>query len=232
MSREEFQGYWREAHAPLVAGRADVLGIRRYQQVHTVGGAADGEEGAVPEFDGVAEVWVDPTRRAAGRDALRRAGDDLLEDERRFIDLAASPICVADEVAVVGGSDTGDGGAPEGLRLTAALRRLPGTTREEFRRYWRDAHASLVRDRARALGYHRYVQLHTPDDAEASRLATERGAPAPFDGVAEVWLDDEPPDAGPAAEARARLLEDLARFADAAASPRWWGRVRVVVVDR
>src|SRR5881397_2777507 len=34
MSREEFQRYWREQHAPLVARHARALRIRRYIQVH------------------------------------------------------------------------------------------------------------------------------------------------------------------------------------------------------
>ena len=35
MSVEEFQRYWRNTHAPLVAARAETLGIRRYVQAHT-----------------------------------------------------------------------------------------------------------------------------------------------------------------------------------------------------
>ena len=35
MSLEEFQRYWRDTHAPLVAESAEALGIRRYVQVHT-----------------------------------------------------------------------------------------------------------------------------------------------------------------------------------------------------
>jgi hypothetical protein len=30
MTLEEFQRYWRETHAPLVAARAEALGIQRY----------------------------------------------------------------------------------------------------------------------------------------------------------------------------------------------------------
>ena len=36
LSRDEFQRYWREHHAPLVRSHAEVLGIRRYVQVHTL----------------------------------------------------------------------------------------------------------------------------------------------------------------------------------------------------
>src|SRR4051795_9544126 len=36
LSREDFQAYWREIHAPLVAERAEVLQIRRYVQSHSL----------------------------------------------------------------------------------------------------------------------------------------------------------------------------------------------------
>ena len=36
LSREEFQRYWRETHAPLVRDHGAVLRIRRYLQVHTL----------------------------------------------------------------------------------------------------------------------------------------------------------------------------------------------------
>ena len=35
MSVEDFQRYWRDVHAPLVAERAELLGIKRYVQAHT-----------------------------------------------------------------------------------------------------------------------------------------------------------------------------------------------------
>ena len=35
LSREEFQRYWRENHAPLVKKHSETLRIRRYVQVHT-----------------------------------------------------------------------------------------------------------------------------------------------------------------------------------------------------
>ncbi len=58
LSREAFQAYWRETHAPLVASVADVLQIRRYIQTHSL--SAEVQQGlrasreAPPECDGVA----------------------------------------------------------------------------------------------------------------------------------------------------------------------------------
>jgi uncharacterized protein (TIGR02118 family) len=108
MSREEFQHYWREIHAPLVAGHAQTLGIRRYVQVHTtsdleysVRAARNGPE----PYDGVAELWwdsADAMTAAASTEAGMAAGLELLEDERRFIDLEKSPLFFAQEHLIVG----------------------------------------------------------------------------------------------------------------------------------
>ena len=221
LSREEFQRYWSTTHAPLVAGVADVLGITRYQQVHTV---TDGPAGGARPFDGVAELWFDPASTTASREEQQRAGATLLEDERRFIDLAASPIWWAEEHVVVDGPR-------EGLRMTSALRRRAGTTREEFRRHWADVHAPLALSRPDVFGLADYVQLHTPDDAEAYPPAVVRGAPEPFDGLAEVHLAAVPPTPDPdvAAAARAEIAADTASFVDQAASATCFGRVDVIV---
>jgi hypothetical protein len=47
----------------------------------------------------------------------------------------------------------------------------------------------LVLSQAPVLGIRRYVQLHTTPGAVNAALASHRGAPAHFDGVAELWFD-------------------------------------------
>ena len=107
LSRDEFQRYWREQHAPLVAAHADVLGIRRYVQRHAVAQPVfqrmGHTRGGLAPYDGVAELWWDGDRRldAAQAEAARRANQLLLDDERRFIDLPASPIFFVDDHEVV-----------------------------------------------------------------------------------------------------------------------------------
>jgi uncharacterized protein (TIGR02118 family) len=109
LSWEEFSAYWRDVHAPLVAARAEALGIRRYVQVRTVQDVVLHEalrrrNGGAPEpFDGIAEVWfddVDAFRQPPSQDG-RRAASELLADERNFIDLARSPMWLGDETHVV-----------------------------------------------------------------------------------------------------------------------------------
>ena len=109
------------------------------------------------------------------------------------------------------------------LHLIFCLRRLPQLSRQEFQRYWREHHAPLVRAHAAALGIRRYVQAHTADHPVAEAAAAARGAPEPFDGVAELWFDADEllrlmqTDSG--TEAARALLEDERRFLDLARSP-------------
>ena len=109
LSREEFQAYWRGVHAPLVAGVADVLQIRRYVQCHSVpaelSAPIGASRGAPEDYDGVAELWFDSLEAVAANgasEAARAAGAMLLEDERKFIDLARSPLWWGEERVIVG----------------------------------------------------------------------------------------------------------------------------------
>lgn len=108
LSREEFQRYWRERHAPLVQRHASALGIERYVQAHTINPAVSqgiaASRNAPDPFDGVAELWFDLdalTARLPTPEAMQ-AGVALLEDERRFIDLPNSPIFLAEDHVVIG----------------------------------------------------------------------------------------------------------------------------------
>lgn len=107
LSREEFQRYWRDTHAPLVKAHAAALGIRRYVQAHTIdpalSQAISAARNAPDPFDGVAELWfdLDDLTTRMQTPAAMEAGRLLLEDEGRFIDLAHSPIFFADDDVVI-----------------------------------------------------------------------------------------------------------------------------------
>lgn len=109
MTREEFQRHWREQHAPLVKRHANALHIRRYVQVHArdtdLDDAIAGPRGSEPRFyDGVAELWWDSLEElvaAFSSDAGQAAGQELLEDEQRFIDLPRSPLWLGEENVVI-----------------------------------------------------------------------------------------------------------------------------------
>lgn len=109
LTREAFQLYWFERHAPLVRKHSEFLRIRRYVQVHSLSIGANealaASRGAPGMYDGVAELWWDSLEDfhlgAASADG-RAANRELLEDERKFIDLARSPLFVGEERPVVG----------------------------------------------------------------------------------------------------------------------------------
>lgn len=113
MTLDAFQTYWRETHAPLVAKYQEVLGIRRYVQSHmreTVldGAIRDPRRGGAAKpaepYDGVAELWydsVDAMVANGSNPAVAEASKALLEDEAKFIDLANSPIFLAEEAAIL-----------------------------------------------------------------------------------------------------------------------------------
>ena len=108
LSREAFQRYWRDTHGPLVRRHAPALRIRRYVQLHTLAHPMQdvlrASRGGPEPYDGVAELWWDSLEDfalATTEPAGRVAGRELLEDERRFIDLAHSPVLLGEEHPVV-----------------------------------------------------------------------------------------------------------------------------------
>jgi uncharacterized protein (TIGR02118 family) len=110
MTREEFQRYWKEEHAELVKRHGELLRIRRYVQTHArdtdLDDALAGSRGSEPrQFDGVAELWwdsIEDLMQAATTPEGQTAQHALLEDERRFIDVANSPIWLGEEITVIG----------------------------------------------------------------------------------------------------------------------------------
>jgi uncharacterized protein (TIGR02118 family) len=109
MTREEFQAYWRDRHAPLVSRHAEALRVRRYVQTHArsseIATAQSAARGSEPDvYDGQAELWWDSLEdvvAAVSTQEGRQAAIELLEDERRFIDLEQSPLWIGEEHVVV-----------------------------------------------------------------------------------------------------------------------------------
>jgi uncharacterized protein (TIGR02118 family) len=99
LTREAFQAYWFDRHAPLVASFKDVLRIRRYVQLHSlppeISDSIRQSRGGPEGYDGVAQLWWDSFEdlAASGSDPEAiEAGRRLLEDEKTFIDLSRSPL--------------------------------------------------------------------------------------------------------------------------------------------
>jgi len=107
LTRDAFQKYWYERHAPLVARHSEVLRIRRYVQMHSLtdplNEAIRASRAAPAMFDGVAELWWDTIEdlRAPPTKERETAALELLEDERKFIDLPRSPLFFGSEHTIV-----------------------------------------------------------------------------------------------------------------------------------
>ena len=112
------------------------------------------------------------------------------------------------------------------IRLVFMLRRKPETSLAGFQDYWRNRHGPLVASYATDLDIFRYVQNHTLDDPLNDALIKARGGdmePA-YDGVAELWWENEAAFASAMATEQGRaagaaLLADEATFIDLPNSP-------------
>ena len=71
------------------------------------------------------------------------------------------------------------------IKVSAFLTRRTDLTREQFSQYWKDKHASLVMSLdSFTSSVRHYTQQHSLNNVPG-------GFPiAPYDGVAELWLDD------------------------------------------
>ncbi|HEX5379786.1 MAG TPA: EthD domain-containing protein [Phenylobacterium sp.] len=120
------------------------------------------------------------------------------------------------------------------IKLTFCLVRLPHLSRSEFQDYWFNTHGPLVKSVGEVLGIRRYVQMHSMPDEFSEPLRASRDAPAPFDGVAQLWYDSLE-DLGArmqdeaARKASALLLEDEKKFIDHRRSPLWWGEEKPII---
>lgn len=102
MSREEFQNYWRNEHAPLFNSFVSTHKATRYVQDHTIDSPMNEflreSRGMVQEFDGVAEVWFESEQAfidAMSSEEGQKLGAILHEDESKFIDHARSTAFLA-----------------------------------------------------------------------------------------------------------------------------------------
>ena len=104
LSLEEFQRTWLDDHGPLVRRlREHLPQMKRYVQSHLIaGGATDAvraSRGSAEPYDGITEVWFDSIEDMAGGtgEAALDAAKQLLEDERRFLDLPRCSVFLTEE---------------------------------------------------------------------------------------------------------------------------------------
>ena len=112
LTPEEFRTHWYEVHAPLVRQHQQTLRIVRYVQFHTDFGPLTAKlrrfRDSPEPYDGIAEIWYESREalETLGKDpAARAASRELLEDEKRFVDLSRSPIWAGEEKVVISAGD-------------------------------------------------------------------------------------------------------------------------------
>lgn len=123
-----------------------------------------------PPFDGVTEYWISDG-------APSSAMDDLVAARPPFI--GSRQLMVAEAVVHV---DRGRRHA--GVKSMFLLTRRPEMTRQQCVAYWRDHHVPLV---TKTLGSH--LVRYTTNVGLPMDLNGWPDESAPFDGVAELWLD-------------------------------------------
>lgn len=120
------------------------------------------------------------------------------------------------------------------IEIIFCLRRVPKLSRAEFQEYWRHEHGPRVLQRAAVLRFASYEQLHTIDIPDLAGIATLRGGPLEYDGIAQarfatvedLLITRRDPRA---AQAARELLEDEKLFIDHSRSPIFVARRDVVI---
>ncbi len=78
------------------------------------------------------------------------------------------------------------------IKLVYCIKRKPSVSPEKFHRYWREVHGPKVKAVAAAIGAVRYVQSHTILPEVNAGFRVSRGLASGYDGITEVWFENEP----------------------------------------
>ncbi len=104
LSLEEFQQYWKEKHGPLAKKNLPKLRAKRYIQNHTLDTPFNEilrvTRDAMESYDGIVEVcWdsIEELEEASLTPEGAQAAEELLNDEKKFIDLSRSSLWFAEE---------------------------------------------------------------------------------------------------------------------------------------
>ncbi|MDW6004747.1 EthD domain-containing protein [Vibrio mangrovi] len=110
LSYEEFLDHWCYQHADLIKKYADVLGINRYVQSQSIESREIQSQMTSLrnmtdfDFDGIAELWYPSLEiHLNSRNTLEgaQALEEIIADEKRFIDLSRSRMWYSCEYTVL-----------------------------------------------------------------------------------------------------------------------------------
>jgi uncharacterized protein (TIGR02118 family) len=112
LSREEFRRYWLEKHGPLAQRKLPALRVKRYVQTHTIdtpfNEVLQSTRGTMEPYDGVVELWwdnIEDLEAAFTTQEGADASEELLNDEKEFIDLSRSAMWFAEEHVFIGNEE-------------------------------------------------------------------------------------------------------------------------------
>ncbi|MBW1786673.1 MAG: EthD domain-containing protein [Deltaproteobacteria bacterium] len=192
-----------------------------------------------PPYDGVAELWWSSREvllEAYSAAEAIEAAEELVEDEKKFVDLKRSPGWCCYEVPQINPT-------PENIVATEKsplvkyyypFNHNPQQSLEEAQFYWRVNHGPKVRQFGPAVRALRYIQAHRLDDELNDLFKEARGTEVPpYCGHAELWFDrafiSEAFATPEGAAALAALIEDEKHFIDFSRSSMWLAKEHVVI---
>lgn len=173
MNETEFFRYWKEVHAARYGRK--IPQVKRYLIDYRL--PLD-PQSANPLGSGAAEVWLE--NEAALQDFF--SSKEYIEgarlDEPNFLAFwRMTSLTTRDHVLLEGPPQTQD---PGWVKIVTAIRRKPGTSVPDFRRYSLEVHAKLE---MKLPGLRRYVQCHVMDSAYFAGESV-------LDCVSLLWFDD------------------------------------------
>jgi len=108
LTRDQFSRHWREVHGPLIANNPMLSKyIMRYVQHHCVPSTGLAGVGEL-DYDGFSESWFRSLESRKEMYALPHFQSEIVGDEKKFIDMAATRVVMFDNQVVQIGKDYSD----------------------------------------------------------------------------------------------------------------------------
>lgn len=230
-SLDQFSNYWRERHGPFaMSGRTTALGMKRYVQNHLTNtplaetlAATEGLSGA--SYEGICQLWFDSEEAVLHtRDSATGTGatNDLVEDERNFLDLEGSSIRFYREEDILRKS-AGSG----------AHKLIIGSFVRDGSSGVGSAISDLLTTEAAKYGVSAAVQNFGLDTPANDKLRAPRGNDRDaFDHVVELWFFDYASIANAVTQSDGllvRILEELRSRPGGEGIAAWVAQERIMI---
>ena len=172
MTEQQFQDYWINVHAVQYASK-----IPQIKQYSVSARLPLGDETGAPLWSGLADIWLENDAEQLASLQSKELIDGARRDEPNWA--AFWRTVVVDTEAHILKDGGGLEAVRDGVKLVALVKRKPGMSVDEFRRYAREVHAPLD---LQLPGLRRYGHYYARDG-----LYTV--CEPPFDGVSCLWFD-------------------------------------------